>query len=172
MLYVCDKCVRNMWRIRANHTLWRIRANNSHVWKIRSVNIKVQQCFLAVIYSEACFHFLALTLYLRLFCHLHLYPDLSVNLSLVFGSFWLASLFLQVSSLVRDWDEMMRWIPPGDTLPCQGLEMITFIIYNPWLQTSFLLISDYLENPVLEVLSKFSTSHNTANIYGSGAGSY
>ena len=32
----------------------------------------------------------------------------------------------------------------------QGLEMITFIIYNPWLQTSFLLISDYLENPVLE----------------------
>ena len=58
------------------------------------------------------------------------------------------------------------------TLPCQGLEMITFIIYNPWLQTSFLLISDYLENPVLEVLSKISTSHNTANIYGSGAGSY
>ena len=63
-------------------------------------------------------------------------------------------------------------ILPGNTLPCQGLEMITFIIYNPWLQTSFLLISDYLENPVLEVLSKFSTSHNTANIYGSGAGSY
>ena len=58
------------------------------------------------------------------------------------------------------------------TLPCQGLEMITFIIHNPCLQTSFLLISDYLENPVLEVLSKFSTSHNTANIYGSGAGSY
>ena len=58
------------------------------------------------------------------------------------------------------------------TLPYQGLEMITFIIYNPWLQTSFLLISDYLENPVLEVLSKISTSHNTANIYGSGAGSY
>ena len=58
------------------------------------------------------------------------------------------------------------------TLPCQGLEMITLIIYSPWLQTSFLLISDYLENPVLEVLSKFSTSHNTANIYGSGAGSY
>ena len=54
----------------------------------------------------------------------------------------------------------------------QGLEMITFIIYNPWPQTSFLLISDYLENPVLEVLSKFSTSKNTANIYGSGAVSY
>ena len=42
-------------------------------------------------------------------------------------------------------------------------------IYNPWPQTSFLLISDYLENPVLEVLFKFSTSQNTANIYGSGA---
>ena len=60
------------------------------------------------------------------------------------------------------------------TLPShvQGLEMITFIIYNPWPQTSFLLISDYLENPVLEVLSKFSTSQNIANIYGPGAGSY
>ena len=54
----------------------------------------------------------------------------------------------------------------------QGLEMLTFIIYNPWPQTSFLLISDYLENPVLEVLSKLSASQNTANIYGSGAGSY
>ena len=54
----------------------------------------------------------------------------------------------------------------------QGLEMITFIIYNPIPQTSVRLISDYLENPVLEVLSKFSTSQNTANIYGSGAGSY
>ena len=28
------------------------------------------------------------------------------------------------------------------------------------------------ENTVLEVLSKFSTSQNTANIYGSWAGSY
>ena len=54
----------------------------------------------------------------------------------------------------------------------QGLEMITFIFYNPWLQTSILLISDYLENLVLEVLSKFSTSQNTANIYGTGAVSY
>ena len=62
----------------------------------------------------------------------------------------------------------------GKVLPShvQRLEMITFIIYNPWPQTSCLLISDYLENPVLEVLSKFSTSHNTTNIYGSGAGSY
>ena len=58
------------------------------------------------------------------------------------------------------------------TLHVQGLEMITFIIYNPWPETSFLLISDYLENPVLDVLSKFSTSQNTAIIYGSGAGSY
>ena len=43
---------------------------------------------------------MALTLYPSLFCHLHLCPDLSFNLSVVFGSFWLASLFLQVSSLV------------------------------------------------------------------------
>ena len=47
-----------------------------------------------------CFHFLILTLYPSLFCHLHLCPDLSFNLSIVFGSFWLASIFLQVSSLV------------------------------------------------------------------------
>ena len=68
--------------------------------------------------------------------------------------------------------DVMWTLHISTTLPCQGLEMITCISYNPWLQTSFLLISDYLENPVLEVLSKFSTSHNTANIYGSGAGSY
>ena len=43
---------------------------------------------------------MALTLYPSLFCHLHLCPDLSFNLSIVFGSFWLTSLFLQVSSLV------------------------------------------------------------------------
>ena len=54
----------------------------------------------------------------------------------------------------------------------QWLEMVTFIIYNPWLQSSFLLISDCLGNPVLEVLSKISSIHNTANIYISGAGSY
>ena len=41
-----------------------------------------------------------MTLYPSLFCHLHLCPDLSFNLSMVFGSFWFASLFLQVSSLV------------------------------------------------------------------------
>ena len=51
--------------------------------------------------SEACFYFLALTLYPSLFCHLHLCPDLSFNLSVVFGYFCLASLFLQVSSLVK-----------------------------------------------------------------------
>ena len=33
---ICDEFVRIL------HTLWRIRANNSHVWKIRSVN---QQCY-------------------------------------------------------------------------------------------------------------------------------
>ena len=36
-----------------------------------------------------CFYFLALTLYPSLFCHLHLCPDLSFNLSIVFVSFWL-----------------------------------------------------------------------------------
>ena len=56
--------------------------------------------FFAVIFYEACFHFLALTLHPSFFCHLHLCPDLSINFSIVFGSFWLASLFLQVSSLV------------------------------------------------------------------------
>ena len=56
-------------------------------------------CFLAIILSEACFNFLTLALYPSLFCHLHLCPDLSFHLSIVFGSFWLASLFLQVSSL-------------------------------------------------------------------------
>ena len=42
---------------------------------------------------------------------------------------------------------------PTEDLPAhlQGLEMTTFIIYNPWPQTSFLQIFDYLENPVLEV---------------------
>ena len=34
------------------------------------------------------------------------------------------------------------------------------------------MIFDYLEKPVLEVPSKFSTSQNTAYIYGSGAASY
>ena len=41
-----------------------------------------------------------MTLYLSLFCHRHLCPDLSFNLSIVFDSFCLASLFLQVPSLV------------------------------------------------------------------------
>ena len=61
--------------------------------------LKKLVCFLAVILSETWFHFLALTLYPSLFCHLHRCPDLSLNLSIVFDSFWLASLFLQVSSL-------------------------------------------------------------------------
>ena len=45
---ICHTCVTNAFEIceefvRILHTLWRIRANNSHGWKIRSVNIKVQQ---------------------------------------------------------------------------------------------------------------------------------
>ena len=31
LVHVCDKCVRNVWRIRILHTLCRIRANNPHV---------------------------------------------------------------------------------------------------------------------------------------------
>ena len=38
--------------------------------------------------------------YRSLFYLLHLCPDLFFNLSVVVGSFWLASLFLQVSSLI------------------------------------------------------------------------
>ena len=42
--------VTRVWQMRSkyvtNFTLWRIRANNSHVWKIRSVNIKVQHSFM------------------------------------------------------------------------------------------------------------------------------
>ena len=45
---ICHTCVTNAFEIcdefvRILHTLWRIRANKSHVWKIQSVNIKVQQ---------------------------------------------------------------------------------------------------------------------------------
>ena len=65
-------------------------------------------CFLVVILSEACFHFLALILYPSLFCHLHLCPDLLFNLSIVSGSFWLASLFLQISSLVTKIKDLRR----------------------------------------------------------------
>ena len=89
-------------------------APSRYDWKIVDWDVKPQHnqpnlccqvldklvCFLAVILSEACFYFLALTLYPNLFCHLHLCPDLSFNLSIVFGFFWLASLFRQVSSLV------------------------------------------------------------------------
>ena len=45
---ICHMCVTNAFEIcdelvRILHMLWRIRENNSYVWKIRSVNIKVQQ---------------------------------------------------------------------------------------------------------------------------------
>ena len=48
MEHICHTCVTNVFKIcdefvRMFHTLWRIHANNSHVWKIRSVKIKVQQ---------------------------------------------------------------------------------------------------------------------------------
>ena len=65
-------------------------------------------CFLAVIRFGACFHFLTLTLYPSHFCHLHLCPGLSFNLSIVFGSFWLAYRFLQVSSLVTKIKDLTR----------------------------------------------------------------
>ena len=43
MSHTCDKCVRNLWRIRSIfHTLWRIRVNSSHVWQIRNVKNTVQ----------------------------------------------------------------------------------------------------------------------------------
>ena len=56
---------------------------------------------------------------------------------------------------------------PSDTLPYAGVRNDNIHHLQPDLRLAF-----YLENPVLEVLSKFSTSQNTANIYGSGAGSY
>ena len=45
---ICHTCVTNAFDIcdkfvRIIHTLWRIRANNSRMWKIRSVNSKIQQ---------------------------------------------------------------------------------------------------------------------------------
>ena len=45
---ICHICVTNAFEIcdefvRILHTLWGIRANNSHMLKIRSVNITVQQ---------------------------------------------------------------------------------------------------------------------------------
>ena len=72
-------------------------------------------CFLAVILSEAWFRLLAMSLYPSLFCHLHVCPDLSFNLSIVFGSFWLASVFLQVSSLVTKIKDLGG--NPGLSLP-------------------------------------------------------
>ena len=57
--------------------------------------------FLAVILSEAYFHCLTQTLYRGLFCHFHLCPYIAFDISLTTGSFKLATLFLQVSSLVK-----------------------------------------------------------------------
>ena len=54
----------------------------------------------AIIPSEAWFHFLSLTSYRELICHLHLCVYLSFVLFVIFGSVKLASLFHHVSSLV------------------------------------------------------------------------
>ena len=56
-----------------------------------------------------------MTLYPSFFCHLHLCSDLSFNLSIAFGSFWLASHFFQVSSLVTKIKDLMG--NPGLPLP-------------------------------------------------------
>ena len=53
---ICHTCVTNAFEIcdefvRILHALWRIRVNNSHVWKIRSVNIKVQQGCVYITYE-------------------------------------------------------------------------------------------------------------------------
>ena len=54
--------------------------------------------YLAAILSERCFHFLVLTRYPGCFCHLHLCHGLSFDLSIMFVSFKLAFLFLDVLS--------------------------------------------------------------------------
>ena len=68
-------------------------------------------CFLAVILSEACFYFLALILYPSLFCHLHLCPDLSFNLTIVLA-FSGSPLFFFRSCL---WSHRSRisWVTQG-----------------------------------------------------------
>ena len=76
----------------------------------------------AVFLSEAYFHFLALTLYPNLFCHLHLCPDLSFYFCIVFRSFWLASLSLQVSSLVTIKD--LRVTPRLLGIACQEVQQL------------------------------------------------
>ena len=58
---------------------------------------------------------LALTLHPSLFCHFHLCPDLSFNLSIVFGSFWSASHFVPVSSLITKIKDLRG--NPGLPLP-------------------------------------------------------
>ena len=56
--------------------------------------------FFAVFLSQACFHFLALTLYPSLICYLHSRLDLPFNLFVVSGSFWPPSLFLHIFSVL------------------------------------------------------------------------
>ena len=91
--------------------------------------VKSLTCWYAflLILSEAYFHFLAFTLYPIHFCHLHLCPDLSFNLSTVTGSFWLASLFLQISSLVT----MIKDLKGNTGLPLPTLlEIVSFCPFS------------------------------------------
>ena len=68
------------------------------------------------------------TLYLSLFCHLQLCPDLSVNLSIVFGSFWLASLFLHVSGVTQGF-LFRRWLPRSSAaVSVTALQLVTHLI--------------------------------------------
>ena len=41
-------------------------------------------CFLAVVLSTACFHFLILSFYPGLFCHCHVFPAIFVDFSIIF----------------------------------------------------------------------------------------
>ena len=72
--------------------------------------------FLIIVYHFT-FHFLVLTLYPSLFCHVRICPDLSFNLTKVFGSVWLASLFLHVSSMVT----MIKYLRGHPGLPLPAL---------------------------------------------------
>ena len=82
--------------------------------------------FLPFFLSEACFHFLALTLYPSLFCHLHICPDLSFDLSVVFGSFSLASFFLQVLSMVTR--SRISGVTQGFLLPSSAAVSVTALL--------------------------------------------
>ena len=52
MKRICHTCVTNAFEI--CDEFMRIRANNSHVWKVRSVNIKVEQGLVARLHKILC----------------------------------------------------------------------------------------------------------------------